>query len=494
MSRSIENSELILAAEDCDRDLFSSIHKFTKSDHRIINKLIAHGPVLLQGGRGSGKSALMIAASQEMAPNNLDSDVLGIYISLRNLPLLRSEGKAYEKIFCGLLTDELRETAKALGTSFESGYDVRSLQYAIAKLSRDVSRRIVLLFDDAAHIGREASLEEFFSIFRTLSSSLISCKATIYPGVTHFGARFDVYNDATVIDVARDEEQPEFGEVFAEIVEARYPRLVEASYVSGLNSGRVGKFLGLCVLGNMRAFIFACSRLQLKADTVIGLSALSESILFLAQNYYWPLLDEVTPKLGKYLPMVQPAKQIAEEIVTDCATGKQIKKSVLVHRDFIATMAKPWEILEYVGFISRREASRSMKSGGRGTRFVINLCLLFEQIPGSRLTNDLYIKLENERSEPYEIHITSRLSKIKMPKVLPDGELRILREPVTALKKSNAYPYGLTPKMLTALRAAGVQTVKDLSESSDAQLDAVPTIGPAKIKRMRNVVGQAVWM
>jgi hypothetical protein len=368
------------------------------------------------------------------------------------------------------------------------------LQYAVADLSRRLEKRIVLLFDDAAHIGREASLEEFFSLFRTLSSSSVSCKATIYPGVTNFGTRFDVFNDATVIDVTRDEEQPGFAGLFAEIVEARYPGLAEAEFVGGLDYKRVAKFLGMCVLGNMRGFIFACGKLQSKVDSVIGLTALSDTILFLAHNYYWPLLDEVTPKLGKYRPMVEPAKEIADQIVNDCASAKPFRKSVLVHRDLISKMSKPFEVLEYVGFISRREASRSMKSGGRGTRFAVNLCLLFEQIPGSRLTNDIYIRLENDKSEPFEEHITGRMLKIVIPPPSGEVELKILSESVSCLKKSNAYPYGLTQRMITALRGTGIKTVKDLSETSDAKLDAISYVGVATIKRIRNVVGQAVWM
>jgi hypothetical protein len=494
MSPSIDDAELILAAEDCDRTLFPKIHSFSRNDNRIINKILAHGPVLLQGGRGSGKSALMIAATQEMALTNPTADVFGVYLSLRNLPLLRSEGAAYERIFCDLLIDEIRRQAEILHASFESEPDVRSLQYAIAEFSRRIGKRIVLLFDDAAHIGREASLEEFFSLFRTLSSSTVSCKATIYPGVTNFGTRFDVFNDATVIDVTRDEEQVGFAELFADIVEARYPTLVEAEYVGGLDYKRVAKFLGLCVLGNMRGFIFACGRLQSKADAVIGLTTLSDTILFLAHNYYWPLLDEVTPKLGKYRPMVEPAKEIADQLIKDCANAKPFRKSVLVHRDLIAKMPKPFEILEYVGFISRREASRSMKSGGRGTRFVVNLCLLFEEIPGSRLTNEVYLRLENDRPDPFEIHITGKMAKISVPQPSSEVELKILGESVSCLKKSNAYPYGLTPRMIVSLRGIGVKTVKDLSETSDAELDEIDRVGTATIKRIRNVVGQAVWM
>jgi hypothetical protein len=490
-----EDSELILAAEDCDRAIFSEIHRFTQNDRRIINKLIAHGPVLLQGGRGSGKSALMIAASQEMAPYDPAADVIGIYVSLRHLPLLRSEGEAYESIFCGLLVDEIKKTAHICNVPFESEPNVRSLQYAIANLSATVSKRVVLLFDDAAHIGREASLEEFFSIFRTLSSSSVSCKAAIYPGVTHFGNRFDVYNDATVIDVTRDQDQPEFGELFADVIRARYPALAAAEYVTNLTYERVGRFLGLSVLGNMRGFIFACGKLQdTTTSGAIGLNSLGRVMLLLATNYYWPLLEEVTPKLGKYSPMVEPARILAERLVSECVNRNVLRKSVLIHREFISAMPKPFEILEYVGFLARREASRSLKSGGRGTRYSMNLCLLYEQAPGPRLTSELYMTYERGSNDPLEIHTTSKFPKLLMPIPSTDSELQILKEPVSCLSKSNAYPYGLTQRMVTTLIRAGIDTVRALSEASDEALDALDWVGPATVRRMRNVVGQAVWM
>lgn len=60
MPEEIFESTLILAAEDCDPGTFGKLHRFSKNDQRIISKLTAHGPVLLQGGRGSGKSALLL--------------------------------------------------------------------------------------------------------------------------------------------------------------------------------------------------------------------------------------------------------------------------------------------------------------------------------------------------------------------------------------------------------------------------------------------------
>jgi hypothetical protein len=51
-----ESVDLILAAEDCDPKEFAKLHRFSPNDERVISKLIAHGPVLLEGGRGSGKA------------------------------------------------------------------------------------------------------------------------------------------------------------------------------------------------------------------------------------------------------------------------------------------------------------------------------------------------------------------------------------------------------------------------------------------------------
>jgi hypothetical protein len=491
-----ETSEptLILAAEDCDPTTFSAYHRFSKNDVRIISKLTAHGPVLLQGGRGSGKSALMLQAFNELFPQNTESNAIGIYLSLRHLPLLRSSDREYEVIFCDLLIKRIKEVLQTIGHQFDAESNVGSVQAAISRLSSQLGRRVVLMFDDAAHIGRETSLEEFFDIFRTLSSSTVSCKATIYPGVTQFGKRFDVYNDATVVDVSRNEEQSGFDQQFLEVIDARFPALRNIDLTGSLSHIEVAGFLGESVLGNMRAFVFLCNELIESSEPSIGFNTLGQALLKLGSNYYWPLLDEVSPKLGKYTPMVEPTRKIAEAIFLECGNSGG-RRFALVHRDIISRLAKPFEILEYVGFVARRDASRSLKSGGRGTRYALSLCILLESVQGKRLTSDLFEKWRRDREEPVEFHVKGeKLLGIVAPQPETTSELAILQEPVSKLAKSNAYPYGLTEHMIATLNEAAINTVRDLAETSDERLDDLPFIGPAKIKRIRNVVGQAVWM
>jgi hypothetical protein len=487
-----EEISLILAAEECPPERFDDIHAFSDHDHRVLRKLFAHGPVLLQGGRGSGKSALMIAASRQMMPLRPEADVLGLYVSLRYVPLLRASGDDYEKLFCDWVSEKIQRIVGDFH-SFPETADVGELKSALTDLSVHLNKRIVLLFDDAAHIGREASLSAFFDIFRTLSSDLISCKAAIYPGVTEFGTRFDVYNDATLADIVRSPEQPGFADLFEQILRVRYPvlrpeRLTEMSLKS------VAEFLGAAVLGNVRGFIFACNYLLERAgDQSIGYNVVGSTLLQLAADYYWPLLEEVKPKLGRYVPAVEAAQGVAQELFTSCATSSA--QSVVVHKKVVARYSKPFEILEYAGFVARREASRAMKSGGRGPRYAVNLCNLLESTSSARLTARLFEDWLRNAKAPVEVHERgSHFATIEPPVPSVTGDLGVFQLDIHQLAKSKAYPYGLTPAKIASLNEAGVTTVGELASLTSEQLLAIDGIGDATVERITFVLGQAIWM
>src|SRR5712671_80791 len=438
-----DDHDLILAAEDCPEDRFETLHTFSRLDERVIAKLVAHGPVLVRGGRGSGKSALMIEAARRMRPGNQNpGSPVGVYISLRHLELLKRMSGEYERALCEVISRHLRSSGIQEAQGFHSLATVNDLRLALANLSEGCNRRLVLLFDDAAHIGREASLSEFFDVFRTIASSSVSCKAAIYPGVTRFGTRFDVFNDATVVDVTRNEEMAGFDDLFAEIIQKRFGEaLPEDAFSPQTDRRSVAAFLGQAVIGNMRAFVFACNALiESRGDGKVGLSGLSEIMLSLAANHFWPLLDELRPKLGIYEPMVTPAQKIAEAIFAKCGPAKDgARQTVTIHRDLTERLAKPFEMLEYTGFIAKREGSRSLKTGGRGPRFAVNLCSLLEKTPGSRLTKELMQQWTSHRLEPTEFHSASQeLADIVLPELGKNEELGILREPIGKLEKSNA--------------------------------------------------------
>ena len=391
--------------------------------------------MLLKGPRGSGKSALLREASIRLQRGEVpNANAIGFYVSLRHLPLLTSREREYEEHFYRLLMHEISVVANV---DLDVMPDTAHVQSALTDLSATLGKRLVLLFDDAAHIGREAPRTEFFDLFRTLSGSRVSCKASIYPGVTNFGTRFDVYNDASVIDLARNEEHGGYGEFFAEILEKRYgDALATERFVSTFAKEDAAGFVGRAVLGNVRAYVSLWNRLlslcERDPQFRIGLNQVGDTLVEQSQEYFWPLIDEVRPKLGKYEPMVGSAMRLGEVLYDEAA--EHDVRSVLVLREMVERLAKPFEILEYAGFIARREASRGMKSSGRGTRFVLNLCNLLERMRPPRLTSQLYQKWTERDRDPLELHRGAKeLQEIRVPDLPETGELSVLDLPIESL-------------------------------------------------------------
>lgn len=484
-------AELILACEDFSQEDFEKFHCFYKYEENIISQLMAHGPVLLKGGRGTGKSALLREANRRLIGS---SSACGIYLSLRHLKLLRTRGENYEKEFLRILIDAInREASQKYDYEFVSELDVYEVHNEIIKFSEYIGKRIVLFFDDAAHIGREAGLEEFFDIFRTLSSSAVSCKAAIYPGVTRFGTRFDVYNDAKVIDISRRYGQAEFREFFYEVLKLRYLRNVEETkYFSNISAEEVAEFLGAAVLGNVRSFIKGCSML-FEDGKKINFTKLSEVLLSLASDFFWPMIEEIRYKIGIYEPLMDCCLDIADIIYKEC--GEKRATTFIMHRNLVNRYAKPLEILEYAGFIAKREASRGMKQGGRGTRYAINLCNTLENVPGSRLTKELYQEWLKPKVEDVQFAVNnSAFIGVELPEIDVERNLGILDLDIEKLKKSNVFPYGLTDDKIQRLKLNGYKTVGQLAESTEMQLKEIYRIGDRTIERIKNVVDQAIWM
>ena len=190
--------------------------------------------------------------------------------------------------------------------------------------------------------------------------------------------------------------------------------------------------------------------------------------------------------------MVGPAEDIAHILFE--RSGEKNERSVVILREICSKLSKPLEILEYIGFVSRREVSRVMKSRGRGTRYILNLCILSEYIPSGRVSSLDFSRWASGEEGAVEYHRGSELATIDLPELENKERLGILDKSVSELAKSNVYPYGLTEQMIEKLLDCQVQTVEDLIAASDQDLLEIPRFGVQTLKRIRSTVNQAVWM
>ena len=98
--------------------------------------------------------------------------------------------------------EELREVAekelaieigeKESGDLLDALENANTLKELLNRIIEENSlRRVVFLFDEAAHALVPRQQEDFFTIFKSLRDKRITCKAAVYPAVTHYGSSFD---------------------------------------------------------------------------------------------------------------------------------------------------------------------------------------------------------------------------------------------------------------------------------------------------------------
>ena len=264
MSATSQAEELLQAArsEDLNYAQIKELSVLGPFEKHIISILKQPGAHLLEGARGVGKSMLLKSAEIEMDSEFAAERRLGVYVSfktstvlegvkagerdgfqlwvnakilqalhskLEQLDLIGKGGEAdpYHRIF-GIssvattrvfLEDKLfqlqklafatnkEEVLAQIGEEFldrvrDTGFLTEMVQGVIGQFSL---RRIVFLFDEAAHTFIPAQQEIFFEIFKLLHGGAIASKAAVYPSVTSYGRNFEVGHDAIVLSMDRFE-------------------------------------------------------------------------------------------------------------------------------------------------------------------------------------------------------------------------------------------------------------------------------------------------
>lgn len=252
-----ERADFLEESEIANKTVASNFYK------NIYDALISRGTKLIVGPRGCGKTHLMRYVWLECKKD--EEKPLAIYVSFNKYfrlePLLKSKPDAIalfntwalskillsaydvaediEEDQCLDLSPILLaqkpeleslvarlEQSLAPSTKQESlaeSISVSSVTAALNKLADWLERkRVIVLLDDAAITLTPEYLYELFDIVRTLKTSRISIKASIYPGTTEFGPKFHVKHEAEQVDAWISIESEGYLQVLGEIIEKRF--------------------------------------------------------------------------------------------------------------------------------------------------------------------------------------------------------------------------------------------------------------------------------
>ena len=509
----------------------------TERDLQLVASLQSSTPVILEGSRGTGKSFLLRVCEQQQMKNFGSSRVVPVYVSFVKSSLLSTKNKYQFQHWMlarlatrvlrtfyqlGLLAKrthsaeilaggqigvtgdvtELEKVAQQYEDSFKNpggivdGHaipDVESFRDAIQDLCEELNiRRINVLFDEAAHIFRPEQQRQFFTLFRDLRSSYMTCNAAVYPGVTSYGPSFEAVHDAQIESLNRDIHVATYRDQMREIV----MKQSEATLQSDIERNGVNfDALALAVSGN--------PRLLLKTVALAGRLKSSEVKVVLKdfyRNAIWAEHSSLADRYPGHKELIDWGRSFVElNAIPDAlqkidswkAESKKERSCYFwVHRDSPSAVAEALRLLAYTGVIIKKDSGVVATRRDIGTRYAINIgCLAALSSDPVSFISDLKRGLTIKRFTEYGkshqafAEIADRIGAV-VDADLSSVLVKLLSAPITLLD--------LTEYQKTALKSINITTVGAALTSSEETFQKATYIGPVRSRKMMNVVTSAV--
>lgn len=529
-------ADLLFRTEDIENNEILNLYVETDLDRSIINKLKATTPTIIVGSRGVGKSFLMKVAEQELSSSFGVDRVLPVYITFTKSSLINTKDKnqflhwMLAKICSktlrqlkkrGLLSNisesidilsggvysekylkieevqQLYENSWREASSIDSSIipDVDDFKDAIEEICDDFNiKRIVLLMDEAAHVFRPEQQRQFFTMFRDLRSSKITCNAAVYPGVTNYGNTFQFTQDATFVRLNRDVLDNQYLKQMREIVEKQIQ--ADSSLLTSISrNGQNFAILAYAASGNPRFLLKTVSDAPKMTSTQIN------EVL---RNFYKTgLFAEHTNLSSKYnaqvgfidwgrtfientvLPDIQAKnyKYLQEDKQTTCFFW--------VHKDSPQSVKEALRLLEYTGIIQEHANSMKATRSEVGTRYLVNIgCLLaLEATPAS---NGFEIAKNVTPKRMAEYGMNSPYYKDLMDKI-PRFEEIDLSESLNRVLEQSINELDLSSWLIEGLKTIGISTLKDLLNAKESDIQKIYYVGTKRSRFVKNQAISAVY-
>ncbi len=217
-------------------------------------------------------------------------------------------------------------------------------------------KRIILLLDDAALKFTPDYLIEFFEIIRSLKSSSIAPKASVYPGTTQYGPSFHIGQDAEMVNCWLNVSDPTYATFMDSLINKRF-----ASYTSDVASEIIELFK-LSSFGIPRAFISLLR--NYKSSDNKSTQTKFNSALYSQTGYTKTEYLSIQQKMPQYSKIIELGLSFFMRLVDEL---KNENKKLSDERCI------------YVGI--DESSITGVKLADRMLRFLIEAGLLYEDIP-----------------------------------------------------------------------------------------------------------------
>lgn len=176
--------------------------------------------------------------------------------------------------------------------------------------------RIVLLFDEAAHVFSFSQQEKFFTFFKSLRNPLIACKAAVYPGVTNYGKYFERGQDAKEIRIDWSPLNNDDIHYIKDIIKKRI-KAFNIQYWEKLTANKnTIELLAICSNGNPRFAFHIIDELEntkaFKSNITIPILINAIRSVFATK---WREFDTLKQRLIRYEKYITEAESFIKETI-----------------------------------------------------------------------------------------------------------------------------------------------------------------------------------
>jgi hypothetical protein len=519
-------SDFYYRTESIRKDELADLFVESETERDIITQFKSKSHIVLEGSRGSGKSFLMKIAQKEILDNYPIDKTLPVYITFMQSALLHSSDP--NQFYHWMLAKILKETLKVfqknglivsqyadslLGSKeqnnlqgiiqkFESSYktpkqnidistlpELNDVMDAIEEVCNDNNvNRIVLFFDESAHVFRPEQQRQFFTLFRDFKSPYISCNAAVYPGVTHYGNSFEMTHDAIYKRIDRDLLSPTYLDEMKEMVKKQGGQ----SWITIIeNQSELFNTIVFSAGGNPRLLLKTLDKCEKFNTTTVN-----EVIKKFYRSDIWLEHTQLGEKYKGHKTIVDWGRKFIEDKVIPSTINKNndrkskgIKESTIyfwISKDAPEQVKEALRLLSYTGIIRKYDSGVKATKSNIGDRYEIKFgCLLSQYNAPTSISKDVIsnVQLEmfTEFGQNNPAFATLQIEEIAD---FTDGEF------LSSLKTQLTKPISqldLTYWQKSKLNSINIDSVEELLDSTEQYLiDNLYQVGPYRARIMKN--------
>jgi hypothetical protein len=250
--------------------------------------------------------------------------------------------------------------------------------------------RIVLLFDEAAHVFSCTQQEKFFTFFKSLRHHKIACKASVYPGITSYGKYFERNQDAKELRIVWSSQNESDLKYIKNIIKKRIKSFNDEYWNKLTVNDDIISTICICSNGNPRFAFHIIDEMQnmnLFKQKNITYNQLV-NCLRLVNEAKWKDFITLSNRMVKYKEHIIKAEEITKNLIIPNLRewnnkrrkiNKKLAIGFYLEETAYKKLSKVFDILAYSNFMNVTDSKKSIGHSKYGY-ISINPSLIFADL------------------------------------------------------------------------------------------------------------------